>query len=1147
MVSHHSPHWLPTLPVPKGPESYTSCNTVNSVGLALSVAQLLKQEKRPIIVISATFKSLHTIQEALEAFIPQQKLRHFPDNETLPYDHFSPQATITANRLNILSQLARLKETVLTVSLQSVMQRICPTQYIHQHTISMAVGDKMHLDHQKTILANAAYQHVDLVTAPGEFAVRGSLIDIYPMSAKHPVRIELFDNEIESLRIFNQDTQRSIEKIDTISILPANIFPIAEKDISLFKNKWHQYFPANSSKKSSIYEAITHNAIPQGVEYFLPLFFDTPLANFFDYIPENAIVITDGDMHDNANEYITSIKERYEQYRHDLTHPILKPQEIFLTVEETFKALKAFPNIKITNKQKQTILQAVPDILSNIQLKQPAQKLLDYLSLKEPKHVLFCCDAISRKPVLEKLLKSADIEAHEIDSIDQFPLKNTKFHIIIAPINHSIELTNQNIVILSERDLLGHAPKQKTNKGSQQQSEFVIRNLAELNIDDPVVHITHGIGKYLGIESITTDGLTNEFIKVAYANDAKLYIPISELNLISRYNAPTDGAIPYSQLGNSKWNNAKKKAYKKIHDVAAQLLRIHSEKQLKKGFQYKVETKEYEQFSQQFEFVLTQDQEKAINDTQEDMLRPQPMDRLICGDVGFGKTEVAMSTAFIALQNKKQIAVLVPTTLLAQQHYETFYERFASWPVNIALISRLQAAKTIKETKEKLKKHEIDILIGTHKLLQSGISENFADLGLIIIDEEHRFGVKQKEQLRSMKSNIDILSMTATPIPRTLHMAISGLSEISIISTPPAKRLAIKTFVIEKRKHTIKDAINRELARAGQIFYIHNEVKSIEQAAYDLQKLIPEARIAIGHGQMHKHTLEKVMLDFQRYETDILVCTTIIETGIDIPNANTIIIENSQKFGLSQLHQLRGRVGRSDRQAYAYLLIPNLKGLAKDAKKRLDAIESTHDLGAGYALATHDLEIRGAGEILGEEQSGHMQQIGFSLYMELLSQTLQAMQKGQSLDPNTLQEQYVQINLSLPAIIPNDYLPDVYQRLVLYKRIANASKEKELEQIEREIADRFGKLPESTLLLLEQTKLKLIAEKLNIKRIDFYQQSGKIEFPTDSSVDVTKLIQLLQKNPQILELKNTTLHIKHKKPPNIERIQYIKELLHCLQ
>lgn len=955
----------------------------------------------------------------------------------------------------------------------------------------------------------------------GEYALRGSILDVFPMGCSEPYRIDLFDNEIDSLRIFDPQTQRTLETIEEIRLLPAHEFPLTPDAITHFRQAWRERFHGNPAE-SALYQSITRGESAPGIEYYLPLFFDQTMT-LFSYLPPSSLIVSVGDVYTAATHFWNEISERYEQLRHDITKPILSPQEVFIPVERLFEQINAHTQLQL---QADTIVEKtgaenanvheLPDLSVDHQASMPLHKLQSWLNETHAR-VVFSTDTAGRREVLESLLREQHIHPTFYETWADVFQDSAALGIIISPFDKGFYAEKPPFALMTESELFGAQVKQsRLRKKREQEAENIIRDLTELKIGSPVVHMDHGVGRYMGLQTITTAGQEAEYLTLEYEGGAKLYVPISALNVISRYSGAEVEHAPLHRLGSGRWEKSKRKAMEKIRDVAAELLHIYAQRAAKPGFAFAKPDQHYLAFVAAFPFEETIDQEQAIANVIEDMTSQRCMDRLICGDVGFGKTEVAMRAAFLAVQSGKQIAVLVPTTLLAEQHLHTFQDRFAKWPVRIEAISRFRSTKEQAKMIEDLKDGKIDIVIGTHKLLQPAIQ--FKALGLLVVDEEHRFGVRQKERIKTMRAEVDLLTLTATPIPRTLNMALANIRDLSIIATPPARRLSVKTFVRAYDKPLIREAIMRETLRGGQAYFLHNEVRNIERVAQELQVLLPEVRIAIAHGQMREQTLERVMVDFYHQRFNVLLSTTIIESGIDVPTANTIIINNADHFGLAQLHQLRGRVGRSHHQAYAYLLTPPEDELTADAKKRLNAIASLEELGSGFTLATHDLEIRGAGELLGEEQSGHIQEIGFSLYMELLDETVKALKEGKELSLDKPFASQTEVDLKIPALIPAHYLPDVHTRLVLYKRIANAKNVDQLEDLQVEMIDRFGLLPPQAKHLFRIAELKLMAAGMQVKKIEAGKDSGVIEFMPNPTINMAMLIQLVQKQSQHYKL-----------------------------
>lgn len=1104
---------------------YKQWGNLSGAALALTLIQAAEAHSAPLVVICDSILQTEILYQACRFFAGELylTLMHFPDRETLPYDSFSPHHDLTSSRLLCLYQLSQLKKGLVFAAGSTISHRLLPFSFLHQNSFFVSLGQKLAIDAFRQQLTHIGYHAVSQVIAHGEYAIRGSIIDVYPMGSSMPVRIDLFDDEIESLRLFNPDDQLTLEKITELAFLPAHEFPLEEKSITLFRQKWRDRFHGNPME-CPVYQNISHATAIAGCEYYLPLFFETT-SNFFDYIPKNALIIRMANIQPSLQQFWKDIEYRYEQYRYDLTRPLLSPHELFIPIDDLFHTMNQFPQIAVhenpiaekTGCQNFSITHA-PSLLINRKGNVPLEALQQYLATVHHK-IIFSVESPGRREVLLELF--APIQVHPLSVPHwQAAMDSTSSQVfLVAPLQTGF-IVQDEFEVITENQLFGEnayayqSPDKKTSKYAQQ-ADAQIRNLLELKIGDAIVHMQHGIGRYQGLQTLSIDRQPQEFLMITYADDAKLYVPVSSLHLISRYAGAETTQAPLHRLGTDKWNQARKKAAEKARDVAAELLSIYAKRETKKGFVYKTPAT-YSQFASNFPFEETPDQARAIQDIIADMTSLKMMDRLICGDVGFGKTEVAMRSAFVAVENNKQVVVLVPTTLLAQQHYQTFLDRFADWPIKIEVLSRFKSKHEADEILKKISEGTVDIVIGTHKLLQKDIQ--FAKLGLLVIDEEHRFGVKQKERLKRLRAEVDILTLTATPIPRTLNLSLSGIRDLSLITTPPARRLSVKTFVYERRKEIIREAMLRELQRGGQIYFLHNSVDTITKVAEDLKNIVPDLRLGIAHGQMREKQLEAVMLDFYHHRVNVLVCTTIIESGIDVPTANTIIIDRADKLGLAELHQLRGRVGRSHHQAYAYLLVPDFKSITSDAEKRLEAIASHEDLGAGFMLANQDLEIRGAGELLGEEQSGQIQTVGFTLYIELLERAVHSLKAGRLPSFDDVFTQATEIELKIPVLIPEDYLPDIHTRLILYKRIANCKDVSALKELQIELIDRFGLLPQPLKNLVAVTEIRFQAEKMGIQKLEASTKQGKIIFNPQPSIDAAKLIQLIQTKPKHYQL-----------------------------
>ncbi|WP_345335702.1 transcription-repair coupling factor [Ferrimonas pelagia] len=1066
----------------------------------------------------------------------------FPDRETLPYDSFSPHQDIVSQRLQALSALPSLTRGALIMPITTALTRLCPVDFVASNVLCFKEGQTVDIAALRTNLAGAGYHHVEQVYEHGEYAIRGAIVDLFPMGAEQPLRLDLFDDELESIRPFDPDTQRSEGKIAAIELLPAREFPTDDAGIDTFRANYGTKFGRISNEPESIYQQISKGIMPGGVESYLPLFFEDT-ATVFDFLPEQVQLLTVGDIQAGCQRYLTDANERYENQRVDPLRPLLPPDCLFLREEDLFAAIKPHGRIALESQHSEIAKDAraqvapIDGIEVNHQLKVPLSPLLDKLS-NWPR-LAFTVESEGRREALLELLRGSGLKPERFDHWHTFATSDSTLGLIVSPLEQSVWLEQEKIALISEEELLGSRVRQQRRQRQRRSvsSDTLIRNLAELKVGQPVVHLKHGIGRYLGLETLDAGGMTAEFLMLEYSTGSKLYVPVSALHMISRYSAGDEATVQLNKLGSEAWEKARRKAAEKVRDVAAELLEIYAQREAKPGYKFGLDENEYRRFSADFPFEETVDQANAIEAVVRDMRTPTAMDRLVCGDVGFGKTEVAMRAAFVAVHGGKQVAVLVPTTLLAQQHYDNFRDRFADWPVRIEVMSRFKTASEQKKAMADLSEGKIDIIIGTHKLLSSDIK--FPDLGLLVVDEEHRFGVRQKDQIKALRAEVDILTLTATPIPRTLNMAMSGMRDLSIIATAPKRRLSVKTFVRPNDGALVREALMREILRGGQVYYLHNSVETIEKCAEELAELVPEARIAIAHGQMRERQLETVMSDFHHGRFNLLVCTTIIETGIDIPSANTILIERADKFGLAQLHQLRGRVGRSHHQAYAYLLTPGKK-LTKDAQKRLEAIEALEDLGAGFMLATQDLEIRGAGELLGDEQSGHIAKIGFTLYMEMLEATVEALKAGQQPSMDQLLADQTELELRIPALLPDDYIPHVNTRLSIYKQVASCKDEDALLQTKIELVDRFGRLPEAALNLLEIAKLKLRASRLGIRRIEANAKGGSFDFSEQTPVQAGTLIALLQSQPAKLKMDGPTkLRFNQEMEPAAERIEAV--------
>ncbi|WP_312985088.1 transcription-repair coupling factor [Atlantibacter sp.] len=1109
--------------LPAKPGDQRLLGELTGAACATEVAEMAERHAGPVVLIAPDMQNALRLHDEIRQFTDSMVM-NLADWETLPYDSFSPHQDIISSRLSTLYQLPAMQRGVLILPVNTLMQRVCPHSFLHGHALVMKKGQQLSRDALRSQLEQAGYRHVDQVMEHGEYATRGALLDLYPMGSAQPYRLDFFDDEIDSLRLFDVDTQRTLEEVEAINLLPAHEFPTDKTAIELFRTHWRDRFEVKRDAEH-IYQQVSKGTLPAGIEYWQPLFFSEPLPALFSYFPANTLVVNTGDLEGSAQRFWADTVARFENRGVDPMRPLLPPEQLWLRTDELFSELKNWPRVQLKTEalpekaaNANLGYQPLPELSVKAQNKAPLDDLRKFLeSFDGP--VVFSVESEGRREALSELLARIKVAPKKLYRFDEASGQGR--YVILGSAERGFIDTRRQRALICESDLLGErvARRRQDNRRTIN-PDTLIRNLAELHTGQPVVHLEHGVGRYAGMTTLEAGGITGEYLILTYANDAKLYVPVSSLHLISRYAGGAEDNAPLHKLGSDAWSRARQKAAEKVRDVAAELLDIYSQRAAKSGFAFKHDREQYQLFCDSFPFETTPDQAQAINAVLSDMCQPLAMDRLVCGDVGFGKTEVAMRAAFLAVENNKQVAVLVPTTLLAQQHFDNFRDRFANWPVRIEMLSRFRSAKEQAQVLEQAADGKIDILIGTHKLLQSDVQ--WKDLGLLIVDEEHRFGVRHKERIKAMRADVDILTLTATPIPRTLNMAMSGMRDLSIIATPPARRLAVKTFVREYDSLVVREAILREILRGGQVYYLYNDVENIQKAADRLATLVPEARIAIGHGQMRERELERVMNDFHHQRFNVLVCTTIIETGIDIPTANTIIIERADHFGLAQLHQLRGRVGRSHHQAYAWLLTPHPKAMTTDAQKRLEAIASLEDLGAGFALATHDLEIRGAGELLGEGQSGQMETIGFSLYMELLENAVDALKEGREPSLEDLTNQQTEVELRMPSLLPEEFIPDVNTRLSFYKRIASAKKPGELDELKVELIDRFGLLPDAARNLLDIARLRQQAQKMGIRKIEAHDKGGVIEFAEKNHVDPVWLIGLLQKSPQHFRLDGPT-------------------------
>ena len=1119
---------------------------------SLMAARLAETAGHLVVYVAADTDAAFHAQAEMRFYAPPKvPVMTFPDWETLPYDHFSPHQDIISERLATLYELPTTATGALVVPVSTLLQRLAPPTFVQSQSLVLRVGARFDLSWERERLTRAGYRAADTVSERGEFAVRGSLLDVFPMGAANPIRIDLFDDEIDSLRTFDADNQRTLSQTEGVRILPARETPLDTAGISRFRDAWHRTFDVDV-RNCGIYRDVSAGMAPQGIEYYLPLFFETT-ATLFDYLPGDTVFVLESDVPTAANSHLEDVANRYESLRHDVERPILPPTALFLTCTDLDARLAQYGRARVDPEAVRRRHRAdfggrpLPDLAANHRARDPAVRLRSFAA-NSAARVLLTAETPGRKVHLDDFLRREGLRATDVADFAAFAGGSADLAIAIAPIERGLWF--DDIAVVSETELFGHRSEAAVQRARRRviDPDLVIKNLIELTPGAPVVHIDHGVGRYRGLETISVEGAPHEFLTIEYAEEAKLYVPVTALHLVSRYAGANEETAPLHRLGSDQWAKAKKRAAEQARDVAAELLDIYARRKAAKSYVFRAPDDDYRRFVEQFPFEATTDQDAAIETVIEDLTGAQATDRLICGDVGFGKTEVAMRAAFLAVASGRQVAVMAPTTLLAQQHFETFSDRFSSWPVTVEVVSRLRTDGDVKVIAARLGSGRVDIAIGTHRLL--GNAFQFKNLGLVVIDEEHRFGVRHKEQLKNLRAEVDVLALTATPIPRTLNLSLSGLRDLSVIATPPARRLAIKTFVMEKRRGVVAEAIARELARGGQVFYVHNEVRSIDRAAEEVAELAPHARIGVGHGQMPGRRLEQVMADFYHRRSNVLVCTTIIENGIDIPNANTMVINRADKFGLAQLHQLRGRVGRSHRQAYAYLMTPHPKAMTGDAVKRLEALQAAGELGIGFTLATHDLEIRGAGELLGDEQSGQIATIGFSLYMEMLERAVSAIKAGETPNIDEPLRTSNDVNLHVPTLIPADYLPDVHARLIMYKRIAGAADQEALDELKIEMIDRFGLLPDALGNLFRTTAIKLAASRLGIDRVDIGPAGGRLEFRGATVVDPFTVVKLVQAQPNTyryreVEKRGRLMVTRATEEPG-DRFEFVEQLIERL-
>jgi transcription-repair coupling factor (superfamily II helicase) len=1124
---------------------------------ALALAEAVQADSRLYVIVADGARELERLSAELRFYAGEKlNLLTFPDWEVLPYDLFSPHPDITSDRLRALYELPQTKRGCLVVAADTLMQRLPPRAYVQARAFELKVGQKLGLETFRQRLVEAGYASVSQVTSPGEFAMRGSLLDVYPMGSADPLRVDLFDEDIEAIRRFDPETQRSLDSLTSVRLLPAREVTLDAEGVKGFRRRFRTRFEGDPTQ-ASIYRGVSEGLAPPGIEFYLPLFFDET-ATLFDYLPSDAVVVRDAALAGALVKDWHDIETRYEDRRHDIERPVLTPQELFLTPEDLEERISRFKLITLDAFKADVELSAAGDGVRNFptsaprelradaRAEQPFAPLSSFLD-QFGGRVLITADSPGRREVLHDMLRAAGLEIANVSGWQEFAKGDAPLALTVAPDIQGLTLTEPPVAVISEAQLFGaRARQERRRKRAAVDPEAILRDLQNLTPGSPVVHEEYGVGRYVGLQPMEVAGQNGEFLVLEYMDGDRVYVPVHSLHLVTRYTGAAPESAPLHKLGTDQWAKARKRAAEQIRDVAAELLDLYARRKAQKGLHLGVPEQEYQAFANAVPFEETDDQAEAIRNVLSDLRSDKPMDRIVCGDVGFGKTEVAMRAAFAAVQAGKQVAVLVPTTLLAQQHTSNFRDRFADWPVRVETLSRFGTSKETQAVIEGIESGKVDIVIATHRLLHAHV--RFKDLGLIIVDEEHRFGVRDKERLQALRAEVHVLTLTATPIPRTLNMALGGLRDLSLITTPPAERLAIKTFVTEWHGPTLREAALRELRRGGQIYFIHNEVRSIEKLANDVQALVPEASVRFGHGQMRERDLEQLMVDFYHRRFNLLVCTTIIESGIDVPTANTIMINRAERMGLAQLHQLRGRVGRSHHRAYAYLIAPPRAALSGDAAKRLEAIESMEELGAGFVLATHDLEIRGAGELLGERQSGQMTEIGLALYLDLLEEAVRALKEGREPALEKPLAAETEVELRLPAFLPATYIGDVHVRLALYKRIAAAEDAAELDELTAEIIDRFSMPPPQAQNLLRIARLKLGARALGIRRLDLGPQGGTVTFEERNSIDPAAVIRMLQKAPREYRLEGP-LKLRISRPLEKEeaRFEYATELLKRLE
>ncbi|MCA3179947.1 MAG: transcription-repair coupling factor [Burkholderiales bacterium] len=1153
-----------------GPGAVSTLPPTHGSGDALLLAALASRhaaQGRLLVVVTASALDATRIADEVRWFAPAMRVRTLADWETLPYDALSPHQDLVSDRLATLYELQGRRVDLLAIAATTALHRLAPASFVAAHTFTFDKAQTLDEAGLRAQLALAGYEHVSQVVRPGEFCVRGGLIDLFPMGSALPYRLDLFDDQVESIRAFDPDTQRSLYPVDTVRILPGREFPMDEASRTAFRGRWRERFEGDPSKAGP-YRDVGNGIASAGIEYWLPLFFEGT-ATLFDYLPPDALIATHGDVEGAGRRFADETAQRHKFLAHDAQRPLLRPEELFLGVEPWFVAARAFGRYALREPRSALSIaddgpppaataddapaarraphsSPLPPLGVERRADAPLARLSAWLDSTDDR-VLIVAESAGRRETLAQLLGEHGIAMPQVDDWASFSDRPLPRALGIGPLAEGFRRSGApGLAVVTESELFAGAAKRRRGRRQEATTDVdaIIRDLSELSVGDPVVHAQHGIGRYRGLVNLDLGDGQTEFLHLQYANDATLYVPVSQLHLIGRYSGASPDEAPLHGLGSGQWERAKQKAARRARDTAAELLNIYARRAARQGHAFRFDARDYEAFAAGFGFDETPDQLAAIHAVTQDLVSGKPMDRLICGDVGFGKTEVALRAAFVAAADGKQVVILCPTTLLAEQHHETFKDRFSNWPLRLAELSRFRSPKEVRAALDGLADGSIDIVIGTHKLL--GKEVRFRRLGLVIIDEEHRFGVRQKEALKALRAEVDVLTLTATPIPRTLAMSLEGIRDFSVIATAPQKRLAIKTFVRRESDGTIREALLRELRRGGQAYFLHNEVETIENRRQMLEKLVPEARIVVAHGQMHERDLERVMREFHAQRANVLLCTTIIETGIDVPTANTIVMHRADKFGLAQLHQLRGRVGRSHHQAYAYLLIPDEGAITKDATKRLEAIQAMEELGSGFFLAMHDLEIRGAGEVLGDSQSGDMQEVGFGLYTEMLNQAVRSLKAGREPDLSAPLEAVTEINLHVPALLPTDYCGDVHERLTLYKRLANCASQDTLDGMQEELIDRFGKLPEPARALIDTHRLRIQSAPLGVARIDASSEAIVLQFVPAPPIPQERIIRFIQSRRDVKLSGPDRLRFTLKTPDLGQRVQRIREFLKAL-